>query len=65
MAAKGYCAAYGRFIIMSEAEDSYEFLLLPCFDEKLCHGFDLVRRCPLPSCGHGAARRDAMPSPLA
>jgi hypothetical protein len=65
MAAKGYYAAHGRFIIMSDAEDSYEFLLLPRFDEKLCHGFDLVRRCRLPSQGYGAARRDAMLAPLA
>jgi hypothetical protein len=35
MAAEGYGAAHGRFIIMSDADDSYEFLLLPGFIEKL------------------------------
>ena len=48
MAAEGYFAAHSRFIIMSNADDSYEFLLLP------------VCRCHLPPQEYGVARRDTV-----
>ena len=40
----GIKAARGKFIIMGDADDSYDFLEIPKFVEKLREGFDLVRR---------------------
>ena len=47
----GIAAAQGRFIIMGDADDSYDFLELPAFVEQLRAGFELVQGCRLPSGG--------------
>jgi glycosyltransferase involved in cell wall biosynthesis len=56
----GISAAKGKFIIMGDADDSYDFLEVPKFVEKLRSGFDLVQGCRLPS-GGGSIRPGAMP----
>jgi glycosyltransferase involved in cell wall biosynthesis len=56
----GIAAAQGRFIIMGDADDSYDFLEIPAFVEKLREGFALVQGCRLPS-GGGAIVPGAMP----
>jgi len=47
----GIAAAGGKFIIMGDADDSYDFRDIPRFLEKLRQGFDLVQGCRLPSGG--------------
>jgi len=56
----GIAAARGRFIIMGDADDSYDFGELPKFVEKLGEGFELVQGCRLPS-GGGKVMPGAMP----
>jgi glycosyltransferase involved in cell wall biosynthesis len=56
----GIAAARGRFIIMGDADDSYDFLEIPKFVEKLRAGADLVQGCRLPS-GGGRVMPGAMP----
>jgi glycosyltransferase involved in cell wall biosynthesis len=56
----GILAARGKFIIMGDADDSYDFLETPKFVEKLREGFDLVQGCRLPS-GGGVVTPGAMP----
>ena len=56
----GILAARGKFIIMGDADDSYDFLETPKFVEKLREGFDLVQGCRLSS-GGGTIKRGAMP----
>ena len=56
----GIAAARGRFIIMGDADDSYDFLEIPKFVEKLREGFDLVQGCRLPA-GGGTVMPNAMP----
>ncbi len=56
----GIAAARGRFIIMGDADDSYDFLEVPKFAAKLREGFDLVQGCRLPS-GGGVVKPGAMP----
>jgi glycosyltransferase involved in cell wall biosynthesis len=56
----GIAAAQGRFIIMGDADESYDFLEIPAFVEKLREGFALVQGCRLPS-GGGAITPGAMP----
>jgi glycosyltransferase involved in cell wall biosynthesis len=38
----GFAAARGKFIIMGDADDSYDFTALKCFVTKLREGYDLV-----------------------
>ena len=45
---------------MGDADDSYDFLELPKFVEKLREGYDLAQGCRLPS-GGGTVRPGAMP----
>ena len=45
---------------MGDADDSYDFLEIPRFVEKLREGFDIVQGCRLPS-GGGAVQPGAMP----
>jgi glycosyltransferase involved in cell wall biosynthesis len=52
--------ARGRFVIMGDADDSYDFLEIPRFVEKLREGHDLVQGCRLPS-GGGRIMPGAMP----
>ena len=56
----GILAARGKYIIMGDADDSYDFLETPKFVEKLREGFDIVQGCRLPS-GGGTVRPGAMP----
>ena len=56
----GIAAACGKFVIMGDADDSYDFLELPKFTRKLREGFDLVQGCRLPA-GGGTVRPGAMP----
>ena len=68
VAAKGYGnalmggieASRGRFIIMGDADDSYDFLEVPKFVAKLREGFDLAQGCRLPA-GGGTILPGAMP----
>ena len=57
----GIAAARGRFVIMGDADDSYDFLEIPRFVVKLREGFDLVQGCRLPA-GGGHVLPGAMPS---
>ncbi len=56
----GIAASRGRFIIMGDADDSYDFLEIPKFVERLREGYDLVQGCRLPS-GGGRVMPGAMP----
>ena len=56
----GIAAARGRYVIMGDADDSYDFLEIPKFVDKLREGFDLVQGCRLPS-GGGTVLPGAMP----
>src|SRR6266699_1016784 len=56
----GIAAATGQFIIIGDADDSYDFLELPKIVGKLREGFDLVQGCRLPA-GGGSIRPGAMP----
>ena len=56
----GISAAGGKFIIMGDADDSYDFLEIPTFVIKLREGYDLVMGCRLPS-GGGKILPGAMP----
>jgi glycosyltransferase involved in cell wall biosynthesis len=68
VAAKGYgkalmagiAAARGKFVLMGDADDSYDFLEAPKFLAKLREGFDLVQGCRLPD-GGGKILPGAMP----
>jgi glycosyltransferase involved in cell wall biosynthesis len=57
----GIAAARGRFVIMGDADDSYDFLEIPKFVEKLRQGYDLVQGCRLPA-GGGRVLPGAMPT---
>ena len=56
----GIAAARGEFVIMGDADDSYDFLEVPKFVEKLKAGAELVQGCRLPS-GGGTVKPGAMP----
>jgi glycosyltransferase involved in cell wall biosynthesis len=56
----GIAAARGKFVIMGDADDSYDFLETPKFVEKLREGYDLVQGCRLPA-GGGTVKPGAMP----
>ncbi len=56
----GIEASRGGFVIMGDADDSYDFLEIPAFTEKLREGFDLVQGCRLPR-GGGRVMPGAMP----
>ncbi|HEV8542733.1 MAG TPA: glycosyltransferase family 2 protein [Verrucomicrobiae bacterium] len=56
----GIEAARGEYIIMGDADDSYDFLDVPRFVQKLREGFDLVQGCRLPA-GGGKVLPGAMP----
>lgn len=56
----GIEAARGKYVIMGDADDSYDFLEIPKFLEKLREGFDLVQGCRLPA-GGGRVMPGAMP----
>lgn len=56
----GIEAARGKYIIMGDADDSYDFREIPKFVEKLRQGFVLVQGCRLPW-GGGTILEGAMP----
>ncbi len=56
----GIAAARAPFVIMGDADDSYDFLEIPRFVERWREGFDLVQGCRLPS-GGGKILPGAMP----
>ena len=56
----GIAAARGEFVIMGDADDSYDFLEVPKFIEQLRAGFELVQGCRLPW-GGGKIQHGAMP----
>jgi glycosyltransferase involved in cell wall biosynthesis len=56
----GIEAARGKYIIMGDADDSYDFGDLSTFIEKLRDGYDLVMGCRLPL-GGGRITNGAMP----
>jgi hypothetical protein len=56
----GIAAAQGRYVLMGDADDSYDFLEIPRFLEKLREGYDLVQGCRLEA-GGGTVLPGAMP----
>ena len=56
----GIQAARGTYVIMGDADDSYDFLEIPRFVNKLREGYDLVQGCRLPG-GGGTVLPGAMP----
>src|SRR6187431_492773 len=56
----GIAAARGRYVIMGDADDSYDFLEIPKFVQELRRGFEVVQGCRLPS-GGGTVLPGAMP----
>lgn len=56
----GITAARGRYVIMGDADDSYDFLDLSRFVDRLREGHDLVMGCRLPW-GGGTIKPGAMP----
>ena len=56
----GIEAARGKWLIMGDADDSYDFSKIEGFVEKLREGYDLVMGCRLPS-GGGTIAPGAMP----
>lgn len=56
----GIAASRGRYILMGDADDSYDFREIPRFLTKLREGYDLVQGCRLPS-GGGTVMPGAMP----
>jgi glycosyltransferase involved in cell wall biosynthesis len=57
----GIEAARGKYILMGDADDSYDFGELPKFVARLREGYDLVQGCRLPG-GGGTVARGAMPT---
>jgi len=58
--AAGFAAATGTYVVMGDADDSYDFGEIPRFLAKLREGYDLVQGCRLPS-GGGTVMPGAMP----
>ena len=56
----GIQAAQGKFVIMGDADDSYDFREIPKFVTRLREGYDLVQGCRLPW-GGGTVKPGAMP----
>ena len=56
----GIDAARGKYILMADADDSYDLLEIPKFVDKLREGYELVQGCRLPA-GGGTVKPGAMP----
>jgi glycosyltransferase involved in cell wall biosynthesis len=56
----GIAAARGRYVVMGDADDSYDFREIPRFLSKLRDGYELVQGCRL-SAGGGTVMAGAMP----
>jgi glycosyltransferase involved in cell wall biosynthesis len=62
----GIQAASGKWIVMGDADESYDFSETDCFVRKFHEGFELVIGCRLPKGGRESyARCDAIFTPLA
>jgi hypothetical protein len=57
----GIAEARGSYVVMGDADDSYDFCELPKFLVKLREGYDLVMGCRLPA-GGGQVAPGAMPA---
>ena len=55
----GIAATNSRFIVIGDADDSYDFLELPKIVDQLREGFDLVQGCRLPAGGDRPTGREA------
>ena len=58
--AAGFRAARGEYVLMGDADDSYDMRELPSFYAQLEQGYDLVQGCRLPA-GGGTVLPGAMP----
>jgi len=56
----GFAAARGKYILMGDADDSYDFAEAPRFLAKLREGYELVQGCRLQG-GGGTVQPGAMP----
>lgn len=56
----GIAAARGEFVVMGDADASYDFAAIPQFVDKLSEEYDLVMGCRLPA-GGGSIASGAMP----
>ncbi len=56
----GIAAARGAYVVMGDADDSYDWASIATFVERLREGYDLVMGCRLPS-GGGTVHAGAMP----
>lgn len=56
----GIAASRGQFIVMGDADGSYDFGAVPAFVAKWRDGFDLIQGCRLPR-GGGTVQPGAMP----
>ncbi len=56
----GIEASRGQYVLMGDADDSYDFLEIPAFVDELRKGYDLVQGCRLPR-GGGTVMPGAMP----
>jgi glycosyltransferase involved in cell wall biosynthesis len=56
----GIEAAAGEYVLMGDADDSYDFSELPKFLNRIREGYDLVQGCRLPA-GGGKVIKGAMP----
>jgi glycosyltransferase involved in cell wall biosynthesis len=56
----GIGAARGKYVLMGDADDSYDFAEIPRYLAKLKEGYDLVMGCRLPK-GGGRVEKQAMP----
>jgi len=56
----GIAAARGKYILIGDSDQSYDFKELPRFIEKLNQGYDVVIGCRMPR-GGGRIERGAMP----
>ncbi len=56
----GVAAARGQYVVVGDADGSYDFLEIPRFIDKLREGYDLVQGCRLPA-GEGTVTPGAMP----
>jgi len=56
----GIATSRGRYVLMGDADGSYDFEEIPHFLAKLRNGYELVQGCRLPS-GGGQVQRGAMP----
>ena len=52
--------AKGKYVIMADADNSYDFSILDKFYKKLLEGYDLVQGCRFPI-GGGKIEKNAMP----